>query len=136
VKELGRVRQLGLAAGQEHDDADDVVAGLDGHLLRERGGHLGGAVADAIPHVVRDLVHEARGGVRRTGADAQPWHADHHGGADRIGGEGGDGAQPLASEDGLHHLQVDGPQALDEARGRGRGGVPFWGHRPGHGLHR
>ena len=60
-------------------------------------------------------------GRRRRHGRAEARDHDRHRSAGGVGGELGDAAQAVAAQHGVHHLEMDGPQPLDERAGGCRG---------------
>ena len=114
VEELGRLGvELRGRVAEQQDAAEHVVARRDRDLGEDARRHLDGPVLRPVADVPaqRREIPRAAGRDRR---GAEPRHDDRHGRARRVGGELGDAAETVAAQHGVHHLQVDGPQPLDE----------------------
>jgi hypothetical protein len=129
VQELARVRRHRRARPPEQQHgADELVARGDRGLGRDAGRHARGPVGHAVGDVAAQLVGGNLARVRRGDqAAAEPRDHDRDGRARGVGGQRRHPGQPVAAEDGVEHLQVDGAQTGHEARrpsGRaaGRGG--------------
>ncbi len=122
---------------REHDDgADHLVSRGDGDLedevRRDLRGPVRDPVGDVAAHVLEDLLgRQGRGAARHRGG-AEPRDDDDDGGARGVGGHAGDVLEAVPAEHGVHHPQVDGPQALDQA-GRALPSVRVGSGHCGHG---
>ncbi len=123
VEELGRLRGRGRARlAEQHDRADHLVARRDRDLREDPRRDLRRAVLGAIAGVAAQRPEVARAAGRRH-RRTQARDDDRHVRARGVGGELGDASEAVAPQHGVDHLQVDGPQPLDErhvAHGLGR----------------
>ena len=109
VQELERVLGERLRLAQGEHVADHLVAGRD----RDLGGHAGRPLLAALAGVP---AQHGQIGLRAWGRRS-PTPArddDRDVGAGGVRGELGHAAEPVAAEHGVHHLEVDAAEPLDE----------------------
>jgi hypothetical protein len=114
VEELHRLRgHGGRRLAEQHHGADHLVPRRDRDLGQDAAGHLGRPVLDAVAGVPAQRAEVARA-AGRGDRRAQPRDDDRDGLARGVGGELRDAAEAVSAQHGVHHLQVDRPQPLDE----------------------
>ena len=127
VEELGRLGRDRRARLAEHQHAADrLVARRDRHLGEHARRHLRGPVAHALAGVAAQRAEVGRPAARAD-RGAEPRHDDRDRRSAGVGGELRDAREPVAAQHGVDHLEMDGPQPLDEP---GPGGLDRLG--PGH----
>ena len=125
-REVQELQRLVVRLAEQQHAADRLVTRGDRHLAADRRRHRRGAAARDVADVAAQQP-DVGGRPRRQRDRAEPRDDDRHGRARRVRRQLGHPTEPLAGQHRVHHLQVDGAQALDERQRGGRIRPPLHG---------
>jgi hypothetical protein len=116
LQELRRLLEGEGGIGEQEHGAEDLLSGLDRHLVNDGLGRLARAAALHAVHDValdRPDLHDRRLGRRHHGRP-EPRDDDGHGRADRLRRQVRDAIEAVAADHGVDHLEVRGPKPVYE----------------------